>query len=164
MSKISVKEYVDDKNLLEVSYVPYDRKMEIAGYILRGVVNALGGINSSMLRRVSTEVFIENISNLDLNVEDENGLKGFDQLYYLGEFDELISRLGDEYVEMRKILNEYISDYIRTETNPAVTINAIYEQMKTYVSTALDYIHEYIKDVDVEQLGNTLAQFVGQRK
>lgn len=162
MSKISVKEFIDNENLLEVVYVPFDRKMEIVGYVLRGLTKALGGINSSMLRRVSTEVFIENITNLDLNIEDENELKGFDQLCFHGKLDDLIVYMGNEYIEMKRILDEYVADYIRTETNPAVTINAIYDQMKMYMKTALDYIHEYIKDIDVEQLGNTIAQLVGQ--
>ena len=125
MSKISVKEYVDNNELLEVGYLPFDRKMEIAGYVLRGVTQALGGLNSSMLRRVATEVFIENITNIDLNIEDENGLKGFDQLCYSRELDKLLLYLGDEYTEMKRILDEYVSDYIRTETNPSVTINMI---------------------------------------
>ena len=99
--------------------------MEIAGYVLRGVTQALGGLNSSMLRRVATEVFIENITNIDLNIEDENGLKGFDQLCYSRELDKLLLYLGDEYTEMKRILDEYVSDYIRTETNPSVTINMI---------------------------------------
>lgn len=159
-NKISVMDYVNDNDLLEVSYIPYDEKMQIVSHVLNGVINSVGGLNSSILRRIATEVFIESISNIDLGVDDENGLKGFDQLCYLGEMDQLKNLLGNEYAEFQRILDERVQDYIRMETNPALTINAIYEQVSEYVKMAMDYISSQIQNVDVDQVAEMVSKFV----
>ena len=159
-NKISVMDYVNDNDLLEVSYIPYDEKMQIVSHVLNGVINSVGGLNTSILRRIATEVFIESISNIDLGIEDENGLKGFDQLCYLGEMDQLKNLLGNEYAEFQKILDERVQDYIRMETNPALTINAIYEQVSEYAKMAMDYISSQIQNVDVDQVAEMVSKFI----
>lgn len=158
--KISVAEYIEDNSKLIVNYIPFDEKMNVASRIITGIVNALGGLNSSLLRRVSTEVFIETISNIDLNIVDENGLKGFDQLCYRRELDKLKEYLGNEYTELAQILSEYVSDYIRTETNPAITIQKIYEQSGTYLNNAFDYISNYIQSIDAEKAAESIRQII----
>lgn len=159
-NKISVMDYVNDNDLLEVSYIPYDEKMQIVSHVLNGVINSVGGLNTSILRRISTEVFIESITNIDLGVEDENGLKGFDQLCYLGELDQLKIFLGNEYIEFQKILDEHVQDYIRMETNPALTINAIYNQLSEYAKIAIDYISNQIQNIDADQVAETVTKFI----
>lgn len=159
-NKISVMDYVNDNDLLEVSYIPYDEKMQIVSHVLNGVINSVGGLNTSILRRISTEVFIESITNIDLGVEDENGLKGFDQLCYLGELDQLKIFLGNEYIEFQKILDEHVQDYIRMETNPALTINAIYNQLSEYAKIAMDYISNQIQNIDADQVAETVTKFI----
>lgn len=159
-NKISVMDYVNDNDLLEVSYIPYDEKMQIVSHVFNSVINSVGGLNTSILRRISTEVFLESITNIDLGVEDENGLKGFDQLCYLGELDQLKIFLGNEYIEFQKILDEYVQDYIRMETNPALTINAIYNQLSEYAKIAMDYISNQIQNVDVDQVAETVTKFI----
>jgi len=76
--KISVAEYLNNKELLVLTYLPFDTKMEIVSNIINSVTNSVGGLNTTLMRRVSTEVFIESITNIDLNIVDENNLKGFD--------------------------------------------------------------------------------------
>jgi len=50
------------------------------------------------------------------------------------------------------MLSEMISDYIRIETNPAITINLIYKQIQTYLNKMLDYISENIQNIDIDNL------------
>ena len=159
-NKISVMDYVNDNDLLEVSYIPYDEKMQIVSHVFNSVINSVGGLNTSILRRISTEVFLESITNIDLGVEDENGLKGFDQLCYLGELDQLKIFLGNEYIEFQKILDEHVQDYIRMETNPALTINAIYNQLSEYAKIAMDYISNQIQNIDADQVAETVTKFI----
>ena len=159
-NKISVQEYLNNKELLSVVYIPFDTKIQIVSRVIRGLIDSTGGIMSSMLRRIFTEVVIESISNIDMNIEDENGLKGFDQLCYANELENMKIVLGNEYKEFEMILSEYISDYIRIETNPAITINQIYSQVTEFLSTLLDGLSEKIQDVDVEKLGDTIARLV----
>ena len=159
-NKISVQEYLNNKELLSVVYIPFDTKIQIVSRVIRGLIDSTGGIMSSMLRRIFTEVVIESISNIDMNIEDENGLKGFDQLCYANELENMKIVLGNEYKEFEKILSEYISDYIRIETNPAITINQIYSQVTEFLSTLLDGLSEKIQDVDVEKLGDTITRLV----
>jgi len=157
-NKISVKEYLSGEKQLELTYIPFDSKLEIVSHIINGIINSVGGINTSLLRRISTEVFIGSISNIDMNIEDENGLSGFDQLCYLNKLDELKNNLGSEYAEFETILNERISDYIRIETNPAVTINAIYNQLKDIADKVLNYISDQVQDFDVDNFINNVSQ------
>ena len=159
-NKISVQEYVNDNGLLEVDYVPYDDKMAIVSHVLNGVINSVGGLNSSLLRRIATEVFIESVSNIDLGIEDENGLKGFDQLCYLGELNKLKAYLGNEYQELQTMLDERVQDYIRTETNPAVTIEAIYNQLTEYAKIAMDYISNQVQNIDTDKVASVITNYI----
>ena len=156
--KISVENYIENNALLEIVYTPFDKKMEIVSHVLTGIINSLGGLNTALLRRISTEVFIEAISNIDMSIVDENELSGYDQLCFKNELENLIIYLGSEYIEFEKILSERVSDYIRTETNPAVTINAIYKQVSDYFSNTLDYLSDRIQDVDIEEVANDILQ------
>ena len=157
--KISVADYLNNKELIKLTYLPFDTKMRIVSGVIMEVINAIGGINTPLLRRISTEVFIESITNIDMNIEDDNGLKGFDQLCYHGELENLQKVIGREYNEFQTILDERIADYIRTETNPAITINKIYEQLTTYANTALNYIQKRVQD-NAEELSKQLMPLI----
>ena len=163
-NKISVKEYLDDRGLLEVTYVPFDDKVSIISHVVRSLIKATGGINSSMLRRISTEVVIESISNIDLSVLDENQLTGFDQLCYTNELANLERQLGNEYKEFMKILDEYISDYKRVETNPAITISRIYSNIVDFCGQMIGYISENLDDENMQKLVETISQSITSNK
>lgn len=157
IKKISVDDYIADKSLLHLTYIPFDNKMEIISQIINGVIKSVGGLNSSLLRRISIEIIIESISNIDMNAINKSGLKGFDELLYRSELNNLVELLGDEYMEFNRILNERISDYIRIETNPAITIEKIYEQLKTYISSTLDYMTSKIQEIDLEEFADAIS-------
>ena len=154
--KISIKEYIDNNELLEMEFIPFDTKMEIVSQVINQVIKTVGGLNTSLLRRISTEVFVEAITNIDMSMEDENGLGGFDQLYFYNKFDDFIGLINREYSQFAQILDERIADYIRIETNPSVTIQAIYKQVSDYLGTAMDYLSDKIQNIDVEEFGETL--------
>lgn len=158
--KISVADYLNNRELLVLKYIPFDSKMEIVSNVINGMVKSIGGLNTTLLRRISTEIFIESITNIDLSIVDENNLKGFDQLCYLGELDNLKTNLGKEYFELEKMLQEMVDDYIRIETNPAVTINLIYKQIQTYLNNMLDYISENIQNIDVDKFIEQLNSYI----
>ena len=156
--KISVKEYIENKDLLELSYIPYDKKIDIVSGVFSGVIQALGGLNSTMLRVISTQTIIENVTNIDLKIQDdESGLQGFDYLVYTDELRTLINLMGKEYAEFMNIFDEYKSDYIRMETNPALTIQKIYEQASKYMSVIIEFLQEQIKNIDAEQFSSFVA-------
>lgn len=161
-NKISVADYLNDKYDLEITYTPFDSKMLIVSHIMDGVIKAVGGLNTTLLRRVFIETLVETITNIDMKITDENDLQGFDQLLFHNKLDELISDLGIEYVEFKKILDERVQDYIRIETNPAVTITQIYNQVKDYMNIVLDYVSEHIQGIDVEHLARQLATAVNK--
>ena len=160
--KYSVAEFLDNPEILEVTYLPFDSKLELASHVLVEVVKAIGGLNTSLLRRISTEAFIEAVSNIDMNVTDDNGLKGFDQLYYHGKLEYLLNLLGREYAELQHILDERTADYIRTETNPAVTINGIYERVRTVVNATLDQLSNVIQNIDVQKLTEQITPLINK--
>jgi hypothetical protein len=159
-NKISVKEYIEDKGLLKGTYVSFNDKITIMSHVISELVNSIGGLNTSMLRRLATEVIIESISNIDMAITDENGLSGYDQLCYMNELDELKIRLGNEYDEMERILDERIDDYIRTETNPAITINAIYSHVTGTLSDIIELIRKQIQNINVEELMQNISQLI----
>ena len=160
--KISVSDYLKDKTLLEVTYLPFDTKLQIVSHVLGGMIESIGGLNTSFLRRISTEVFIDSITNIDMNIVDENDLKGFDQLCFHRELENLEDALGNEYAELQKILDERVADYIRTEINPAVTINAIYNQVVEYGRSLLDYLNQYVDSINVEELKTKIAPLIAK--
>lgn len=160
--KISVADYLNDNGLLEEQYVPFDAKLQIAQSVLMGVIKAVGGLNTSLLRRIATETFIESITNIDMNIEDEYGLKGFDQLCFHNELTNLTSKLGSEYDELMQILDERVGDYIRTEMNSAITINAIYDEVVKKINDVLDLASKYIQEIDIESLANTIGSMATQ--
>jgi hypothetical protein len=157
-NKISAIEYINNNELLEVSYIPFDQKMQVVSDVLSEVINSVGGLNTTLLRRVSTEVFIETITNIDMGIVDENGLSGFDQLCYYNQLNTLKTVIGNEYIEFETILKERISDYIRIETNPAVTISSIYNQLKNNTDKVLDYVSNQIQNLDIDDFVNRISE------
>ena len=123
--KISINEYLNDKSLLEINYIPFHQKKQIVDDIISEVINSSGKIDTTLIRRISTEIFISVLTNINMGLEDENGLQGYDQLLYTDELDGLINLIGNGYFELKKILDEQISDYIRNDSNPIPVLEGI---------------------------------------
>lgn len=127
--KISITEYLNDKSLLELNYIPFHQKKQFIDDIISEVINSSGKIDTTLIRRISTEIFISALTNIDMGLADENGLQGYDQLCYKNELNNLTNSLGYEYIELQKILNEQVSDYIRIESNPVFALNKILDYL-----------------------------------
>ena len=127
MNRISVMDFINDNSLLEVTYTPFDQKLEIVTRILNATIETVGEINTSIVRKISTQVFINNITNIDLSVKDKNGLDGYDQLCYCNQLDVLKSLISSEYIEFETILTERISDYARVMNSPVYAIGKTYD-------------------------------------
>lgn len=157
--KISVKDYIENKEMLELSYIPYDKKIDIVSGVFSGMIQTIGGLNTTILRIISLQTIIENVTNIDLKIKDEeSGLQGFDYLLYTDELRNLIDLMGREYTEFMKIFDEYKADYVRMETNPALTISNIYDQVSKYANIVINFLQEQIKNIDVEQFSSFLTE------
>ncbi len=157
-NKITVKEYLENNELLSVVYIPFEEKLGLVSKVLNESIKAIGGLNTTLVRRLAVEIFIEAITNIDMKTVDENGLSGYDQICYSGQLESLIDNIGNEYLELDRILHERMQDYIRIESNPSITINEIYDQVKTYLSTFINYFSNYVEGLDVEKISNELIK------
>ncbi len=111
MGKISVLDYVNNNDLLEIRYIPFETKLRIIDSIITEIIEKEKTINTSLIRRISIQIFIENSTNIDLSSTDDNNLDGFNQLYYYNALESLTRFIGNEYSEFLLILKERISDY-----------------------------------------------------
>ena len=129
MSKISVKEFIANRDLLEINYVPFDQKLEIVSKLMNSFIEDGNINNSSIVRRISTEIFIEAITNLDLSIVDENELGGYDQLCLNRSLESLKELIKLEYMEFENILRERMMDYNKIDTNCASAILYVYNNI-----------------------------------
>jgi len=108
---ISILDFINDNNLLEITYVPFDVKVEIVKTIISTVAENAGYLDSSVLRRVAFETMVNTITNIDMNIECEYGLKGYDYLCYSDSEATLLSHIGPQYDQFWRILEEQVRDY-----------------------------------------------------
>ncbi len=163
--KISVEEYLENINLLEIHYTKYYDKMEIVDTILSKIIvhdSSPRTINTAILDRVATQVFIEAITNLDLSIVDEDGLDGYDLLCYEDELNDLlsISGIANEYSIFRDILEKRINDFYNYENNIAVAINNIKKDFLNYTNSGLDYLNQMISSIDAEKVASFIEQYL----
>ena len=109
-NKISMKEFFDNKELLEVTYIPFDTKLQTVFVVLQSIIDNYGYLNRSILRRIATETILDVITNVDMSMECEHELKGFDYMYYKQDF-QILDYIEIQYNEFMKILDEQIADY-----------------------------------------------------
>ena len=158
MDKISVNEFLNNSDLLEITYTPFYTKLQIVTKILNSVINATGEINTSIIRRISTQVFIENITNIDMSIKDENDLDGYDKLCYLNKLSDLKKLIGLEYIEFENILNERLMDYIRIETNPTYAVSEIYKMASNNTDALSTLLLDKSKDVEIDELVSQIGE------
>lgn len=116
-----------DRSKLEVVYIPYYVKIKIITKTIYEFFKRYGYVNSSMVKLIGFQTYVEYITNLDMGSEDENNLLGFDILKYNNKYNDLIIDLGDEYKDFENILAEQLDDYKRdadiiTQNNQMIEI------------------------------------------
>lgn len=159
--RISVEEYLLNKELLEVKkYVPYANKVLLIDAILKEVCfnkNGLFTLDSVVLDRVKLQIFIEEYTNLNLSIKNQNELNGYDLLIMNREFDNVIDKFKDEFKELERILNLRLDDYLRDKSSLKGFLNYKIERIIGFLDYKTNNLIETINNVDVDKLTNSLS-------
>lgn len=162
MNKISVSEYLNNKELLEVNYTPYDVKEKIVDVVLSQVItnDEMQKINSALLDRVSTQIFIEAITNIDMSVKSENGLDGYDELCMNNKLDELVYVIGVELSRFRDILDLKVEDFYRYSNSTSATLLSLKNLFVNFINKKSIEINELINDIDTHAISDKLKVLI----
>ena len=156
--RISVKEYAENRNLLELNYVPYEQRVEICRTILSQCINLddYASVDSVLLDRVKTEIFISSITNLDFSETDENELDGYDQLCYYELLDETIDLCGSFYKQFEHILELMLKDYADNEASLKGYLNTQKNNLVESVSSIAEKFSTLIEGLDAQEIAKFL--------
>ena len=159
-NRISAKEYLDNNELLEVvNYIPYVNKVDIIDAIMREVCRNVNGtytLDSVLLDRIKTQIFIEYYTNLDLSVLYE-GMDGYDLLTSAYERELLIDKFRKEYEELERILGLRLNDYIRDKASVKGVLHYKLEHIIDTIDLRVPNIIEGINKIDVQSIMETIG-------
>jgi hypothetical protein len=161
-NKISVSEFLETPELLEVGYTPYDKKVDIVDVILSQVIvnDEVEKIDSALLKRIKTQIFIESITNIDMSIESDDGLNGYDELCLLDELDMLIELIYDEYSRFEEILELKLQDFYRYKTSTSATMLSLKNNFLKFAKEKYDEISNMIDNIDTHALSDKLKVFI----
>lgn len=158
--RISVKEYLDNKELLELrGYIPYHQKVNIVDSTLKQVCIAINGtynLDSVLLDRIKMQIFIEQCTNLDLGIMFED-LDGYDLLKKEHCFDDILQKIKDEIKEFENILQLRISDFIRDKASVKGILSYKIESMRDYFNLKIPEVLDRIDKIDVKSITQNLS-------
>ena len=106
--KISVAEFIENMDLLQTYYTPFYKKVELINFILDSINGSFDGIS---IYRICAQAFIENMTNLDLSVKNDENLDGFDQLCRKGLIESFTSL--PEYKMFERLFHMRMEDISR---------------------------------------------------
>lgn len=164
--KISVEEYLQNKQLLELTYVPYGQRVEICREILNqctNVFNNYSTIDSVLLNRVKNEIFIGAVTNLDFSIENNDGLDGYDQLCYEDELYDLIETCGYLYGQFDEILDLMLQDYYHNEGSLRSYFHNLKQSITTYIALERDSISSFIQGLDTKKIVDNLTKMMDRK-
>jgi hypothetical protein len=161
-NKISVSEYLNNKELLEINYTPYDIKNNIVDAILSQVTvkDGLHKINSVLLNRVSTHIFIESITNIDMSIKSDKNLDGYDELCFNNELEELLEIINDEYSRFKYILKLKIDDLNRYSNSTSATLVSLKKSVVEFIKQKSDEINQFITNIDTQAISDNLKVLI----
>ena len=158
--KISVKEYIDNKDLLTVrTYIPYSEKVKIIDSVMKQVCVSINGtynLDSVLLDRVKTQIFIEQCTNLDLSIMYDN-LDGYDLLKYYDEFNYIMYLIDEEFEELERILQLRINDFIRDKASVKGILSYKIEKVIDSINVSIPSIIERIEKIDMESMAKNFS-------
>lgn len=166
-NKISIKDYLENKELLEINYIPYEERVEICNVILdqcTSVFEDYNTLNSVLLERVKTEIFISYITNLDFSIKDENGLDGYDQLCFMDELDDLIYTCGYLYEQFEDILALMINDYYHNIASTRGYLNTLKTSILNWFAILKRDANEYINSIDLKAIADKIIDTINKNK
>ncbi len=155
MDKINVKEYLENKNALELNYLSYVDKLELADLIMENVIEDKYKppiINTAILKNIAVQSFINQATNLDLSVEANDGQDGYDILSYSNELTNLLASIDREFSVFESILNDRVNDFYRYEYSTSKAIYDLARSVKDLVNMGAKYVDDALKDVDLDQI------------
>ena len=163
-NKISVAEYLEDNELLEIKYTPYDVKSSIVDVILSQVTTKeeINKIDSALLYRISTQVFIEAITNIDMSIVSEENISGFDLLCLYDELDSLIDTIAEEFDRFEDILQLKVDDFHRYNTSTSATLLSLKKALSKFTKTKSDEMNELIQNLDTAAISNKLKNIINE--
>lgn len=162
-NKISANEYLNNKNLLEISYIPYEQKIDICDVIMSQLIIDVGYpiIDSCMLERISTQVFIENVTNLDLSIIDDNGLNGYDTLCYYDELNALL-RTTTEFEILKHMIELKYNDFKINQGSFKGMIHTLKEKFIKIIISNYENINTLFSSIDSQKASEKIANFVNK--
>lgn len=160
--KISVKEYLENEKLLKVvGYIPYVEKVNIVDSIVKQiyvVINGTYNLDSVLLDRVKSQIFIEQCTNLNLSIiDEEENLDGYDLLKKTDKYDIVIRYIENEVNELERILKLRIDDFIRDKASVKGILSYKTEKILDCVKTEIPSLIDYIEKIDIESIVNGLS-------
>lgn len=161
-NRISVKDYLQDKDLLKFKkYIPYSKKVNIIDSIMKEVcrnMNGLYSIDSVLLDRIKKQIFIEQLTNLNLSIIDnETGLDGYDLLYYTDAIKDIDLLISSEFMELDRLLKLRINDYLRDKTTLKGFLNYKTDHVLNYIDLKLPELIESINKIDIKSIIDNFA-------
>jgi hypothetical protein len=166
-NKISVKEYLDNKKLLKLKgYIPYAEKVNIIDSIVSQiyiVINGTYNLDSVLLDRVKSQIFIEQCTNLNLSIiEEEENLDGYDLLKKTYTYEEIMKYIEAEVNELERILQLRIDDFIRDKASVKGVLNYKTEKILDCVKTEIPSLINRVENIDAESVINTFSLLLDQ--
>lgn len=157
-NKISVSQYLENEDLLEINYVPYDVKREIVETIISKTIfyKDMLLLDTALLNRISCEIFIESITNIDMNILDEHELYGYDTLCMNNALNNLLVEINDEYERFMEILEYKVNDFIRKNNSTGAIISSVINRIVNWSNYKIDELNNYIEGIDVKKVANEL--------
>ena len=163
MSKITVNEYIENENLLELTYSPYEDKINIVDLVIDSCIipteDNLVRIDSVLLDRISKEIFLSSITNIDMEIISENNITPYDELCRTNKLEELIDKCGYEYTQFEKMLKLRKHDFDIANNSIYTIINYIFDELnKSEMFKSEEFINQLINQVKEIELKNKISE------
>ena len=160
-NKISVNEYLENMELLKINkYIPYVEKVNIIDSIMKQVCRNMSGlysIDSVLLDRIKEQIFIEQLTNLDLSVF-YNDLDGYDLLMQNNKMNEIHSLIMEEYKELDRILDLRIKDFLRDKTSINGFIHYKTERVLDYINLNIPIVLDKLEKIDTKSVIDSISK------
>ena len=159
--KINVQEYISDESKLELTYLTYGEKIDLVNIILENVINREtrpATVDTALLKSIAIQMFIENITNIDLSDDVNDGQNGYDILCYTGSLQKLLRAIAPEYNRLQEVLNDKLNDFYRYEYSEAKAFYDIEVEVGQLLSMSLDKLEDGLKKLDVEKMIQKIPQ------
>lgn len=163
MGKISVKDYLGNKDLLELNYIPHDEKVDICNVIIEECINVSDDyytIDSVLLERVKKEILLSSITNIDFSIQDEVGMAGYDQLCFYNELNNLIFDCGHLYEQFDEMFRLKLIDYYNNNESLRSYMHSIKNKFLNWFYDIKKESREYLDNIDSKKVVDNIKNVI----